>query len=532
MKANAISRSCLSLLAVLATQVGSLNAQEPENKLSAAVTATFRIDDALPMELVLSPDGHLLFCGGYLGSFNPQTGRVQVAMESRNVMLDTRRGRAVGRLGGTKIIGFSAAGEALVEDEGIRVWDYERNRGRDRLSNVVGSVHISPGGRYGATVVDGARVVLTDLTSRQVVGEYPIPGGGEDERAFLMDEAGTFYVLAIQDGNLSVTDVAAGREVASLPWAGTGLGDVAISRDGKHVAAALGSTLYAWNVQDGTAIEGNPPFMGRLNSLQFSRDGNILGAVTHANQVLLWDLSARETFTNLGGHRGPVTDVRFSLVEDLFYTSSTDGTVKVWRIGAAPPVAAPATRPTPPTPTQPAPRTQPSFAGGGPLFGVAFAVGYNAFGGDDYEGASGGLQFEGLARVSFTSGFEFGAGVMQGTYGVDDLDETITHLEVFAEPRYVHSVASNVAPFVGGRVAWTKESGEFMDYELSATGFTVSGVAGLAVTLSESVMLELSALIGMIDLRDAEIDGEAVSDTESSGRIMGMRGGLSLTIPR
>ena len=71
-----------------------------------------------------------------------------------------------------------------------------------------------------------------------------------------------------------------------------------------------------------------------------------------------------------------------------------------------------------------------------------------------------------------------------------------------------------------------------MDVDFSATGFTVSGVAGLAIKLNESVMIEFSALLGLINLGDAEIGGETFTDADSSGRIVGMRAGLSLTVPR
>ena len=93
---------------------------------------------------------------------------------------------------------------------------------------------------------------------------------------------------------------------------------------------------------------------------------------------------------------------------------------------------------------------------GAQQFGAGFAAGYNVFGGSDYENTDGALQFEGVVRVAFEGSFQLGVGAMMAGYDIDVVDESVKHLQVFAEPRWVFETASNITPFIAGRAAWSK----------------------------------------------------------------------------
>jgi hypothetical protein len=140
-----------------------------------------------------------------------------------------------------------------------------------------------------------------------------------------------------------------------------------------------------------------------------------------------------------------------------------------------------------------------------------------SLGGDDFEGVDNG--FGGEASVWFPAGtsFTIGGGAHYTSHGIEGIDENLSVLGIFAEPRYRFQAGGKVKPYVAGRVGWVRESISSGGVDANASGFYFGGGGGLMVPVGAKLDLDFEVLFNSVSFGDIEVDGTSQPDTDSSG---------------
>jgi hypothetical protein len=169
---------------------------------------------------------------------------------------------------------------------------------------------------------------------------------------------------------------------------------------------------------------------------------------------------------------------------------------------------------------------------------VSGAVGFNTLYGDDFEVADAGFGVQGLLRYTTVAGFAFGGGVHYSAHGVDGLSEKLNVLGIYVEPRYVARLqASNVAPFIGGRVAWVRQSmtvrwsPDWAPTRHAATGYGLGGIGGILFQLSPQIGVETAVTFYVLSFGDASVNDATVRDSDMSGSSLGLQLALVMSFP-
>ncbi len=305
--------------------------EESKQKLEAKVIKTIILSGLLPSDLLFSLDGNLLFCKTYYGSFDPGTSKIQISMDRNNFIMDIKSGNNIAYLEEMSILCFSNKNEVLFENNGIRIWDYIERKEKGEITNIDGSIYCTSDGKYAATIINGANAIVTDLVLKNQIGNFQVPQMGKSQVKYIFYGPDKLFMVCLKNKILTLLDIIQNQQLASYDWNIEGIGKIAISSDYKYLAAGSGGLVYLLDIPGKSIISKIDWIQGGINSLSFSRDNYVLGGCTSGNQVILLDMKSKtETFISLGEHKAPIYSICFSPVEDIFVTSSFDGTIKIW----------------------------------------------------------------------------------------------------------------------------------------------------------------------------------------------------------
>jgi WD40 repeat protein/serine/threonine protein kinase len=169
-----------------------------------------------------------------------------------------------------------------------------------------------------------ARIKLPDLA--QMVP----PHGLAFSPAGLLATGGTMPFAPGEAGAIQLWDTPAGKVLRTFGKGKGGLLPLALSPDGKLLAAGVGNEGKVWDVSTGEALYTLPWHTDRITCMVFSRDGKRLASSSFDQTVRVWDaVTAREEIC-LKGHRGHVSGVAFHPDGKRLASAGVDGTIRLW----------------------------------------------------------------------------------------------------------------------------------------------------------------------------------------------------------
>jgi WD40 repeat protein len=105
---------------------------------------------------------------------------------------------------------------------------------------------------------------------------------------------------------------------------------VAISRDGKTIAAATGRGLMLIDAGTGRVTARIAGHSRVISRAAFNAAGDRLVTTSYDGKAKIWDAHSGAMLATLTGHAKPLLDGAFSPAGDLIATASEDGTVRLW----------------------------------------------------------------------------------------------------------------------------------------------------------------------------------------------------------
>lgn len=174
-----------------------------------------------------------------------------------------------------------------------------------------------------------------EVASGQELFRARVTGMGEMVVSSAFSGDGAFVALACGDGPVDLFDVNTGKRTQTL-LGRKGMGvKVAVSPDGKTVAAvAPDYRIQRWNATDGKALGVTDPppavIVAEISGLQFSDNENVVGWQTQAQFCMAWEAPSGRLLSPLSEHIAPIKSTSAPIDGKDLFTSGEDGRVFRW----------------------------------------------------------------------------------------------------------------------------------------------------------------------------------------------------------
>jgi WD40 repeat protein len=269
--------------------------------------------------LAWSPDGTRLSTGSY-----DRGARVWNAADAAGVLaLDANPGFVYG------VALAEAALAAGGQDGHLRLFALDGELRADVAAHAAActAVALSPDGKMLATAgADGTVRLFYPETGEPQAVLTDIPGI-ELRLAWFADGRR----LAVAAADVRVIDVASASVAAPIGRPSAPVTALAVSPDGKTIAAGLADRTIALYPTDGAPAQFLHGHAGRVTAVAFAPDGSELASASaDETGVQLWDPVTRTKVRGLVGFRREVLALAYSPSGDRLAAGSMDGTARIW----------------------------------------------------------------------------------------------------------------------------------------------------------------------------------------------------------
>jgi WD40 repeat protein len=282
-------------------------------------------------------------------AFSPDSRRlVSTSWDGTAAIWDAETGRMLHRLlGHTDVVQkgvFSPDGQTVATastDATVKLWDTSQGREIQTLRGHTGAVYgvsFSPGGRALATASWDQTVKVWDLTnvppSRTLLSQSGSVRSNHAALAFSPD--GKLLAAGGRQPNLSPTGhirtwyTDTGQPASFQVFQPGGFESLALSVDGRWVAADCGSAVKVWDAQTGRENWTLKGHASQVTAVAISSDGRRLASGSQDQTLKVWDLTSGKLLLTLTGHTKGVTSVVFHPNGKYLASGSQDGSVRMW----------------------------------------------------------------------------------------------------------------------------------------------------------------------------------------------------------
>ncbi|MDA1050429.1 MAG: protein kinase [Planctomycetota bacterium] len=181
------------------------------------------------------------------------------------------------------------------------------------LEGVIGSLDISPGGRYLAAAErnSGGRIVVHDLeTSVSVL--LPLRQRHTNPVNQVVGFVNDQMLLTGCNNEVTAWDPATGTRLPLQLHTDDWLRHPAVSPDGQVLAMGRHNDVQLWRVSDGAELDALVGHLGPPNCAAFSPNGRTLATGGSDGKLKLWHLPTRQFLFDLEGHSGSIQQASFS----------------------------------------------------------------------------------------------------------------------------------------------------------------------------------------------------------------------------
>ncbi|MBH8560714.1 hypothetical protein I8748_00565 [Nostoc sp. CENA67] len=233
---------------------------------------------------------------------------------------------------------FTPNGKQLVsahQDHTVRVWDIFSHQNLHTLKgheSPVLSVALHPDGQLIASGSEDGTIKIWDINNSNCL--YTLSEHAGDVWGITFSPNGQLLVSGSYDKTIKIWQLNEQVCIHTLKGYDDRIGAATFNPEGSLLATAGESTVDIWDVASGICLysleeEGHK---GRVKSVAFSPDGQLLVSVSTDKTIKIWDLRKRQCIRNLTGHDASVLSVAFSPDGQKIVTSACERTIRIWNV--------------------------------------------------------------------------------------------------------------------------------------------------------------------------------------------------------
>lgn len=276
--------------------------------------------------VAIAPDGKTVATGGF-------DTHVRLWDTATGQLTATRKGHTASVRG----LAFNPDGEELASagaDHSVRLWKLTGDTVRELWRHtraVRGVAYLGPG--FLASAGDDGRLIDWNLGEREpwhTFGPYPSP-----VTAVAAAPRGSFLVAGLGNGRVGVFDGLRGTPRLVLAGGGDAVAAVAVSPDGRQVAAAGSDGIVRIWPAGGTLMAPQGTFTGHTGEVQavaVSPDGSVVATGGQDGFIRLYDAATATEKARWEANKRGVTDLSFSADSQRLASCGLYSPAVVWRL--------------------------------------------------------------------------------------------------------------------------------------------------------------------------------------------------------
>ena len=276
------------------------------------------------MDVAFSPKGDLFAAG-------TTNGDIRLWHVNNGELMDTYKGHT----DWIRSLSFNFDGTILAsgsEDHTIRLWQISNGQCLQILkghNNVVHSVAFSPDGMTLVSGSDDRTLRLWRVDDGQCL--QILEGNSDSIWSVAFSPDGTMVASGCDDKTLRLWQISDGQCVRILQDI-EDISPVVFSPNGKLLASGCSELIRLWDISNGQCIRTLKGHIGRIWSVAFSSDGNIIASAGEDQMVRLWRVDNGRCIRTLQGHTDTIWSVAFSSDGNIIASGSEDQTVRLWQV--------------------------------------------------------------------------------------------------------------------------------------------------------------------------------------------------------